>query len=231
MTAFVLIPGAGGSAWYWHLVAPHLRAAGHEVIAVDLPAADDQAGLSEYTDTVLTAVGDRDDLVVVGQSMGGLIAPLVCSRRPVRHLVLVNAMVAKPGESGGQWWGDTGQAEAREQQARKDGRPTEFDLLGDFFHDVPAPVVEAAMAQGDQPQSERPFADPWPLSAWPQVPTRILIGRDDRFFPPFFQHRVARERLGRPGQEIPGGHLAALSRPVELAAELLATLDQASLSS
>jgi hypothetical protein len=32
----VLIPGAGGTAWYWHRVVPLLRAAGHEATAVDL---------------------------------------------------------------------------------------------------------------------------------------------------------------------------------------------------
>ena len=33
MTTFVLIPGAGGVAWYWHLVAERLTDAGHEAIA------------------------------------------------------------------------------------------------------------------------------------------------------------------------------------------------------
>ena len=43
-TTFVLIPGAGGSAWYWHLVEPELRQRGYEAISVALPAADDSAG-------------------------------------------------------------------------------------------------------------------------------------------------------------------------------------------
>jgi hypothetical protein len=34
---FVLIPGAGGTAWYWHRIVPLLREAGHAAIAVDLP--------------------------------------------------------------------------------------------------------------------------------------------------------------------------------------------------
>ena len=52
------------------------------------------------------------------------------------------------------------------------------------------------------------------------MPTRVLVGRDDRFFPAAFQVRVARERLGIEADEMPGGHLAALSRPVELADRL-----------
>jgi hypothetical protein len=44
MTTFVLIPGAGGAAWYWHRVVPLIERAGHEAIAVDLPAEDESAG-------------------------------------------------------------------------------------------------------------------------------------------------------------------------------------------
>ena len=41
----MLIPGAGGSAWYWHRVVPLLRAAGHEAAAMDLPGDDGTADL------------------------------------------------------------------------------------------------------------------------------------------------------------------------------------------
>jgi alpha-beta hydrolase superfamily lysophospholipase len=57
MATFVLIHGAGDVGWYWHLVARELRAAGHDVIAPDLPCEDDSAGLEEYADTVIRAVG------------------------------------------------------------------------------------------------------------------------------------------------------------------------------
>ena len=67
----------------------------------------------------------------------------------------------------------------------------------------------------------RVFSDPPPVTTWPRVPTRVLTGRDDRFFPAAFQRRIAEERLGITPDELPGGHLLALSRPVELA-DLLA---------
>jgi pimeloyl-ACP methyl ester carboxylesterase len=53
----------------------------------------------------------------------------------------------------------------------------------------------------------------------------VLTGRDDRFFPLAFQQRVARERLNLTVDQIPGGHLAALSRPKELAEQLLSFLN------
>ena len=45
MAAYILIPGAGGAGSYWSRVAPLLREAGHDVVAVNLPGADPAAGL------------------------------------------------------------------------------------------------------------------------------------------------------------------------------------------
>lgn len=218
---YVLIPGAGGSAWYWNLVEPRLREHGQDVVAVELPASDDGAGWSEYADAVVAAVGDRTDLVVVGQSMGGFTASVVCTRLPVRLLVLVNAMIPAPKETGGDWWGNTGQPAAQRANEIQAGRDPDapFDLRTMFFHDVPEDVTAQAMAT-DLPQSDTPFGQPWPLDAWPEVPTRVLSGRDDRLFPVDFQRRVAIERLGITPDEVPGGHLVALAHPVELADRL-----------
>ncbi|WP_051684272.1 alpha/beta fold hydrolase [Blastococcus sp. URHD0036] len=206
LPTFVLVPGAGGSAWYWHRLVPELRSRGAEAVAVDLPADDDTAGLAAYADAVVAAAGDARDVVLVAQSMGGLTAPLVCDRLRARLLVLLNAMVPLPGETGGDWWAATGQDVPASDEV--------------FLHDVPAEVLATAPPQRDQ--SGRPFADPWPLAAWPDVPTVVLAGRDDRFFPPDFQRRVAADRLGLEVEEVPGGHLAALSRPAELAERLVA---------
>jgi pimeloyl-ACP methyl ester carboxylesterase len=80
MATFVLIHGAGGVGWYWHLVEAELRSRGHDKVAPDLPCDDDTAGLREYADAVVDAIGDRTGLVVVAQSFGGFTAPLVCDR-------------------------------------------------------------------------------------------------------------------------------------------------------
>ena len=215
--AFVLIPGAGGEAWYWHLVAPMLQAAGHDAVAVALPAVDDRARLPEYAAAVVQAIGDRDParIVLVAQSMAGFTAPMVYERAGAALLVLVNAMIPKPGETPGEWWKNTRHAEAKR---------TPFDPLEDLFHDVPPAVTDAAFARGEPRQSEAIFQSPCAISAWPAVPTRVLAGRDDRFFPIAFQRRVARERLRLGVDEMPGGHLVAFSQPAELAARLIAYL-------
>ena len=80
---FVLVPGAGGAAWYWHRLVPELERRGHSAIPVGLPTDDDSAGLAEYADVVVEAIGDRRPVVLVAQSLGGFTAPLVCERVPV----------------------------------------------------------------------------------------------------------------------------------------------------
>lgn len=221
MATYVLLPGAGSDSWYWHLVEPELRRRGHEVIAVDLTCDDDSAGLAEYADVVVEAVGDRRDLVLVAQSMAELTAPIVAARIPVRLIVLVAAMVPAPGESAGDWWENTGQAAAQREQAERDGFGPEDDddPMALFLHDVPRALATEAMARARR-QSGTQFEKPWPLDAWPDVPTRSLLCRDDRQFPAAFQRRVVRERLDIAPDEMDGGHLPGLARPLELAARL-----------
>jgi pimeloyl-ACP methyl ester carboxylesterase len=96
---FVLIPGAGGMAWYWHRVAPLLEQAHRDAIVIDLPGDDVNAGLDDYADIVVRAIGERSNVILVAQSLGGFTAPLVCARADVRMLVFVNAMIPQPGET------------------------------------------------------------------------------------------------------------------------------------
>jgi pimeloyl-ACP methyl ester carboxylesterase len=218
MARFVLIPGAGGMASYWSRLVPELQGRGHEAVAVDLPGDDERAGLPEYADLVGAAVGSCD-VVLVAQSMGGFTAPVVCRRAPVRRLVLVNAMIPLPGETPGEWWAATGAVEARVAAASSGGYSAEFTPDEYFLHDVPAEVLAAG---GDEVRGEADvaFGQPCPIERWPDVPTTVIAGSGDRFFPPEFQRRVARERLGLETVMVPGGHLVALSRPLELAERL-----------
>jgi pimeloyl-ACP methyl ester carboxylesterase len=209
VATFALIHGAGDVGWYWHLVDAELRGRGHDVVAPDLPCDDDRAGLSEYADTVLDAIGDRGDLVVVAQSAGAFTAPLVCDRTPVEQLVLVAGLIPVPGEAGRDWWTNTGYESPAES----------YDVVGTFYHDVP-PELAAEALERSRAQSDTPSLEPWPLEAWPDVDTRFLLCRNDRLLPADFLRRVVRERLGFAPDEIESGHCPALSRPKELAERL-----------
>jgi len=215
----VLIPGAGGQGWIWHLVEADLRRRGHDAFAVDLPAADETKGLAAYADAVAGAVGDRSPVAIAAYSLGAFTAPLVWQRVPARPVIFVNAMIPRPGETPGAWWDTVGWEQARTSAARRNGYPADFDLDTYFLHDVPE-SLRRVMAGQDVPQSSGPFGDVCAFDRWPDVPLHVIAGRDDRFFPVELQQRVARERLGVEPDVVPGGHLAALSHPAELAAAI-----------
>jgi pimeloyl-ACP methyl ester carboxylesterase len=219
VATYALIHGAGDVGWYWHLVEPELRVLGHDVVAPDLPCEDQSAGWSEYADVVIEAVGDRADLVVVAQSLGGFTGALVCDRLSVDLLVFVAGMVPIPGETGDQWWANSGYLEAVRGRGGKDDGGEEFDEAALFLHDVHPDLAAEALRRG-RDQAAKPMEEPLPLDAWPEVVTRYLLCRDDRFFPAEFARRMAKERLGIDADEIKGGHCPALSRPKELADRL-----------
>jgi pimeloyl-ACP methyl ester carboxylesterase len=214
MATYVLIHGAGDVASSWELLAAELRERAHDVVAVDLPSEEESAGLSEYADTVVEAIGDRPELVVVAHSLGGYVAPLVCERLPVDLLVLVTAMVPSPGERAWDWWENTGHA-----QALRDLNGDEDDEIALFLQDVPPDLAAKALAQS-RDQADAPLLEPWPLAAWPDVPTRYLLLRDDRWHPPEWTRRMVLKRLGIDADEMDGGHCPFLSRPRELAERL-----------
>ena len=222
MATYALIPGGGGDPWEWHRLVSELEARGHDAVAVRLPADEDTAGWSEYADAVVDAVGERVDLIVVAASMGGFTAPMVCTRRPVDLLVLLNAMIPVPGETFNAWWSNTDSAAARRAYHASIGlaaAEAEDDAVI-YYHDLPAELRAAAQARTWQDQSTTPLDEPWPLAAWPDTPTRVLAGRHDRMFPLDFQRRIARERLGLDIDEIDGGHMVAMSHPGNVADRL-----------
>lgn len=212
MTTYVCIHGAGGRASQWDLLAVELRRLGHAVVAMDLPC-EEEVPLRSYVDVVVDAIGDRadhDEIVLVAQSLAGFIAPLVCDRVTVAQMVLVAAMVPRPGESGADWWANVGHAAAVAAQGLSDDSPETL-----FVHDVPPDVLAASEPPRDQTATL--FEEPWPRDAWPEVPTHFLLCREDRFFPPGWLSEVVRRRLGIEPIEVPGGHAAHLSQPVALA--------------
>jgi pimeloyl-ACP methyl ester carboxylesterase len=189
---FVLIPGAGGVAWYWHRVVPLLQKAGHEALAVELPGDDPRAGLDAYADVVVAAMGTRRgtrrDVTLVAQSMGAFTAAVVCARAPksIRELVLVNAMIPLPGETAGEWWEHTGWEEARAAAARRGGYPVEFDLDTYFLHDVPKRIAERLASHGGTRRRSR-SASRRPSNGGPTFRSTSWQARTIGSFPPPFR--------------------------------------------
>ena len=176
---------------------------------MDLPCDDPDAGWEDYARAVEEAVSKRyagEDLIVIGHSLGGFVVPLVCERVTVSMIVLLSAMVPAPGETFTKWWENTGHT----SEVHPDWNAPET-----FYNGVPPELAEkdARLAEGRLNVPD----GPWPLAGWPDAPTKFLLCRDDRVFPPEFMRRVARERLGVEADEMDGGHGAPLSHSEEIA--------------
>jgi pimeloyl-ACP methyl ester carboxylesterase len=218
VTTFLLIPGAGCDPSYWGPVVAELAARGHRGIAVDLPCDDDSADLLTYADAVAAQyVGDGTRPVVVAHSLGGFTGPLACPLVDAQALIYVSGMIPRPGEPPADWWEATGCSAAQRLAADEGGY--DADDMDALFYNGVDPAVVAEVVERDQ--SDTPMSAPWPADALPDVPTRFVLLRDDRFFPEPFMRAVVAERLGVEPVVAPGGHMAMLSHPRELVDRLL----------
>ncbi len=228
MSTYTLIHGGahGGSCWY--LLAAELERRGHVVVAPDLPI-DPAATLMDHAQVVIDAVGDAvgdaTDTVVVAHSLGGLVGPIVAEGLDADLLVLLAAMVPRPGETCLELWEATGFApklepeDAPSESADPADDPvimSDAAAIAAFYHDVPPDVAARAVSEL-RGQSSSVFTEPWPLAEWPDVPTRYILCRADRMVSPEWARRVVQDRLGIVPDEIDGSHSPFLSRPAELA--------------
>ncbi len=107
MATFILIAGGWQGGWVYHSVADILAKHGHNVVPVTLSGLDDdrapmanlESHIGEVVDLLLSQVGG--DLVLVGQSYGGMIVSGVADVDPtrIRALVYVDAYVPNSGDS------------------------------------------------------------------------------------------------------------------------------------
>ena len=110
MTTFILIHGMWQGGWCWERLTPLLLAAGHDVHAPTL------TGLAERTDTrnnhidmnthiqeivSLCEVHNLRNVILVGHSLSGLMAPIVADGIPARiaHIVNLDGMVPENSKS------------------------------------------------------------------------------------------------------------------------------------
>ena len=129
--------------------------------------------------------------------------------------MLLAPMIPEPGETPMDWWTNSGQTQAQ-RGAGTDGM-SDTDT---YYHDVPRELAAEATRRERNHPSDGACRETWPLQTWPDVPTRVLLGTNDRLLPAAWMRGLARDRLGVAADEIDSGHSVNLSQPKELAERL-----------
>jgi len=218
---FLLVHGACHGGWCWDSVVSLLRAAGHDATAPDLPCDDLNAGLSDYADAVIAALaGEPRDLVVVGHSLGALVAPLVASRRRTRRMVMLAGIVGAPNSSLESLASEDAD---RDLPLGEDGiqsdsegrfRFSEHGARRLLYHDCDPGSADAAIARLRFQRSM--WTQVATFAAWPDTEIVSITCTEDRVVNPSWSDRTARNRLGVEPVHLPGGHSPFLARPAQL---------------
>jgi pimeloyl-ACP methyl ester carboxylesterase len=222
---FVLVHGAYHGAWCWDLLRRELEGTGHTTSAVDLPNEDPAAGAERYAGAVLAATPNTaNGIVLVGHSLGGLTIPIVAGRIRTRMAIYLCALIPVPGLSFDAQHADfdTGFRPSETAVANPDGSASwpERGAIEVFYHDCD-PEIAIASAQRLRRQQWRITQEVTPLREWPSVPSAYITCADDRVVSKAYSGRAARELLQVESIEMPGGHSPFLSRPKELARQML----------
>jgi hypothetical protein len=229
---FGLVHGAWHGGWCWDLVAAELRGRGHEAVAVDLPSEDPDAGAESYARVVVDALGEADDIVLVGHSLGGLTVPVAAQAladqgRSPRRMMFVAGLLPRygrsfdggsvdepdrlmPGLGAGQIGHDDGSTSWQPQAA-----------IATMYPDAPPELAEWAARQLRR-QHWRVAQEITPLRNWPDVPVTAIACGHDAVVNPDWVRRAVRVRFGAEAIVLSGDHSPFLARPAQLTDLMLA---------
>jgi pimeloyl-ACP methyl ester carboxylesterase len=236
MANFVLVHGAWHGAWCWQRVVARLAAQGHRVHAVTLTGVGERVHLMSPLITLETHIADvanaiafeeLQDVVLAVHSYAGMIGTAIADRMPerLRHLVYVDAVVPKPGES----WSGT------HASATREARLAAAQASPDYSFPPPDPGV-FGLAAGDHAWVKRlQTAHPGhtyqaPLQFDPQRVAGVPRTFIDCTTPPLGTIDVIRRRVRDPRYwdgawaggagmqvvELPTGHDPMVSAPDDL---------------
>ena len=234
MARYILVHGASHAGWCWDRVATRLEAAGHDVIAPDLPAhgadktAKSQVTLASYIGhivSILDAVPGKS--ILVGHSMGGLTIAGATEARPdkVERLIYVTAYAPVDGDSVGSiLYADPSSKVPAATEVVEDGTcvvVAEHAVADIFYNDcTPADVSDAKSKL--EPEPGGPLGETVALTEarHGRVPRAFIGCLIDHCIAFAYQKDIAKRAGCTWLGDLEAGHSPFLSKPDELAALL-----------
>lgn len=240
MANYLLVHGAWGGAWYWRPVQHALIRAGHNAHAVTLTGLGERAHLLSPAITLGTHIADvrnalaaeeMKDCILAVHSYAGMLGTAVADREPpgvLKHLVYVDAVVPRPGES---WSSTQASATRRERLHAAELSPT-------YSFPTPDPGVfglqgaeHAWVLRRQTPHPGRPYTEP--LDFDPQRVAQVPRTFIDCTDPKLATIDAIRQRVRDPGFwdgawlpgsriiELATGHDPMITMPQEMTRLLL----------
>jgi pimeloyl-ACP methyl ester carboxylesterase len=227
----VIIPEAWSSAADWDYVTPQLKAAGNDVIVVNLAGhgADKtpiaSISLASYVDAVKKAIGNKTNITLVAHSFGGVVATQLAEEIPsqIKEIVFVAAYVPKNGESllslatadADSHVGRSLQIKEKEGLAvvSKDG------IVDSFFEDAPKQVQDYVVNHFPA-EPLAPLATPVKTSDanFGKVKKIFVFTANDHTNSPSLQHKMVDNSGITKTYTLPSSHTPFVSMPDVLAA-------------
>ena len=235
MATFILVHGAWHGGWCWERITPLITAAGHTVLAPDLPgmgADTKQLGsdpLGEWADFVVELVSNAEGpLILVGHSRGGLVISEVAERIPDRidKLVYLTAFLLEPGQSLADVAGrhpTVGPAPAVRPDADPSRLALDLDLAMPIFYGRCAPADAPAAARRLVPEPLAALTTPIRISPerFGRVPRAYIEAAHDLAISLEMQREMQAVWPCHPVITLESDHSPFYSAPSELAQALL----------
>jgi pimeloyl-ACP methyl ester carboxylesterase len=237
MSPIVLVHGAWMDASAWNAVIPHLRQLGYaDITAVNLPGhgADttpyEQIQLASYTEAVKAAIGAKQDVILVGHSLAGIVISQVAEEVPTQlaRLVYVAAYLPRDGESlYGLSQQDPDSHVGRFWQQADPAHYSPASIAAEGIEDVFAADCDAAtvaeLIRTHKADALAPMATPVHLTAerFGRVPKTYLHTTHDNAVSYALQRQMVAGTPVQATYELATSHSPFFSQPAQLAALLV----------
>ena len=230
MATFILIHGMWHGGWCWERLAPLLRDAGHDVHAPTLAGLAERAHLRDNVDLnthvqeIVELIESQNlrDVILVGHSLGGFMAPIVADRIPERvaHIVNLDGMVPENGKSLADLIGETW--DFFKKKATENGDEWWCPPILEWTFGVSGADLEWAQSKLT-PHPLRTLSTPVALSnsAAQSIPSTFIRCSDGMTEEEVADEEKKFKEMGMNFRTLLTGHSAMITVPKELAGMLL----------